>query len=218
MENRLPRPIFCWTFGTESASLDADLMKIKRYLLFFLLFCLSAGLFVLLSRSGAGTQAPKLPAMEDGALARAAGFVYTRTVDGRVNWKIEADEATYSEDRRDIRFGKVVGTFFGQENQTLRVNGAGGLFHVQRNELEVEGGVRIVSSLGYAMTTEKLRYSEDDKTVRAESSVFVHGNGISMTSGKMDFQVDQERLLLYDEVKGTLWNAKKIMEKGAEGN
>ncbi len=193
-------------------------MKIKRYALFLLLFCLGAGLFVLLSRSDPGSPGPKLPAMEDGALARAEGFVYTRTVDGSVKWEIKAEEATYSEDRQDIRFGKVVGTFFEKGKQTLRVSGAGGLFHVENKDIEVEGGVRIVSSLGYAMTTERMSYSEDDKTVRADSSVFVHGNGLSMTSGKMDLQVNQEKLLLYDEVKGTLWNAKTIMGKAAEGN
>ncbi|MCZ7585294.1 MAG: LPS export ABC transporter periplasmic protein LptC [Deltaproteobacteria bacterium] len=153
-----------------------------------------------------GTSRPTVfQEINDGTYARAEGFTYTRTMDGRVEWEIRAGQAEYSEDRQTARFDKVEAVFYDENRREVRLTGPHGAYETNTQNIDVDGGVRVVSSLGYALETPSLRYTQDDRTISGDEQVFVRGEGFSLEGGRVSLRLEGEFLVLDGNVRGTIW-------------
>jgi LPS export ABC transporter protein LptC len=185
-------------------------MKTKRvFLLGFAVLILAGALWVFF-KSPSDNPVQTTPRLEEGTYARAEGFSYTRNTDGRVEWEIKAKQADYLESRQIAEFKMVEAVFYDKNNQTVRLNGKTGRYFVDTQDIEVGGDVRIVTSMGYTLTTETLKYTQADQTIRSASQAFVHGEGVAMSCDQVVLAVPDEKLELIGDVKGTLWNPEMI--------
>lgn len=167
---------------------------------------------------GEENAAPEAVVAEDeaGHFSKAEGFAFTRTHEGRVEWEIKAKEAVYSDDEKTARFTDVEALFYPKDSGTLRLSGKRGVFDVANQNIELTDGVRLISSRGYTMTTGHLRYSQADRTIRTESTVFVNGDGMALSCEGMTVDVAGERLIFENNVKSTLWNTDVLAERPHE--
>lgn len=143
---------------------------------------------------------------EEGNSSRAQGFTFTRTQSGRVEWEIRAKEAVYTEDRNTVEFHEIEAFFYPDDAGSLRLAGAHGRLFTQTQNVELDGGVRLISSKGYTLTTDRVTYTQADRTIRADTQVFIRGEGMAMSSVGMTVAIEDERLEFLSEVKSTLWN------------
>jgi len=86
-------------------------------------------------------------------------FVLTETLDGRIEWKMEAAEARHYPEEGVTRLTELTLRFYdtlGTEKSVLTADGG----HVQdgTGDMTALGNVRVVSTEGDELTTEELRY------------------------------------------------------------
>ncbi len=162
--------------------------------------------------SGVGPSEPEVPETEDGNSSRAEGFTFTRTQAGRVEWEIRAKEAVYTEDRKTAEFHEIEAFFYPDNAGSLRLAGERGRLFTDTQDVELDGGVRLISSKGYTLTTDHVKYTQTDRTIRTDAQVFIRGEGMAMSSVGMAIAIEDERLEFLSDVKSTLWNVQLLQQ------
>ncbi len=177
--------------------------------MFFLRIFLLVSMLGVLATACGHDESPtglEVPDSEDGNSSRAQGFTFTRTQAGRVEWEIRAKEAVYTEDRKTAEFTEIEAFFYPEGAGSLRLAGTRGRLHTDTQDVELDGGVRLISSKGYTLTTDHVKYTQSDRTIRTDAQVFIRGEGMAMSSVGMTIAIEDERLEFLSEVKSTLWN------------
>ncbi|MCB9477426.1 MAG: LPS export ABC transporter periplasmic protein LptC [Deltaproteobacteria bacterium] len=165
-----------------------------------------------ISRDTADKAAEPARDVAEGSVAKVQGFKYARTLDGEVEWEVKAAEAVYTPGKEEATFSGVEAEFFTEAQGTVRVKGDQGTFDSEQQNLNLENHVRVDSSMGYSMSTDKLRYTQDDKTIRSEGLVYFHGDGMAMSGEHLTIRLDDELIELTGNVKTSIWNTGPLQE------
>jgi LPS export ABC transporter protein LptC len=185
-------------------------MKTMRILKVILLILPLCGLLWLAVRPSVKNITNTVDRIAEGAYATGEDFSFTRNKNGRVECEIKAKQAEYSENKQIANFKDVEATFFDEKDRTVRVTGKKGKYNSDTQNLELFGEVRVVTSLGYSMSTEGLIYTNADRTIRSTSPAFIKGDGVAMNSEQVVFYIDDEKADFVGDVKSTLWNPRML--------
>ncbi len=104
---------------------------------------------------------------------------YSGTKEGRVEWELKADSAKKTKGVDLTLLTNVTAVLYSRNGKSYTLTAREGRYVEGAGEVSVEGNVRIESTDGFVMNTEKLLYKLDSKEISTDADV-------EMTSGAMD--------------------------------
>lgn len=183
--------------------MSTPLFKIFKYLVISLILLVSitvAGfLYLWMGRKGASFNLPKI--IPD---LKIEGVHLTRAVAGKMEWELRARSADFFREEGVTRLDAPKVVFFGNGDKRIELTGSKGEVFNNTNDLAVSGDVRIVSSNGYTLRSDFLRYYSEKKIVTTESKVFMKGKGIDMEGVGMVTDIERELIFIKKGVKAVL--------------
>lgn len=183
--------------------MSTPLFKIFKYLVISLILLVSitvAGfLYLWMGRKGASFNLPKI--IPD---LKIEGVHLTRAVAGKMEWELRARSADFFREEGVTRLDAPKVVFFGNGDKRIELTGSKGEVFNNTNDLAVSGDVRIVSSNGYTLRSDFLRYYSEKKIVTTESKVFMNGKGIDMEGAGMVADIERELIFIKKGVKAVL--------------
>lgn len=183
--------------------MSTPLFKIFKYLVISLILLVSitvAGfLYLWMGRKGASFNLPKI--IPD---LKIEGVHLTRAVAGKMEWELRARSADFFREEGVTRLDAPKVVFFGNGDKRIELTGSKGEVFNNTNDLAVSGDVRIVSSNGYTLRSDFLRYYSEKKIVTTESKVFMNGKGIDMDGVGMVADIERELIFIKKGVKAVL--------------
>lgn len=104
------------------------------------------------------------------------GFHLVETQNGQKEWQIKADKATSLKLQEPVvRLEKADVTFYGENEVTFKVLGEKGDVDVNSKDIWISGNVRMASSNGYRIRTEKVLYKSQERKLFAPGFVKLIG-------------------------------------------
>ncbi len=186
-----------------SFCMSTPLFKIFKYMVISLIFLVSitvAGfLYLWMGSKGASFNLPRI--IPD---LKIEGVHLTRAVAGKMEWELRAISADFFKEEGVTRLDSPKVIFFGNGDKRIELTGSKGEVFNNSNDLAVSGDVRIVSSDGYTLRSDFLRYYSEKKIVATESKVFMKGKGINMEGVGMVADIERERVIVKKGVKAVL--------------
>lgn len=133
---------------------------------------------------------------------------YTETREGVKEWELEAASAQYFKEDGSVVFEKVRAAFFGENEQTYRLEGEKGRLSTQTKAFEAFDGVKLETSDGYRLETRSLHYQADKRELSTGDPVEMHGPQGNLTGTGMIVHLDQQRIKILRQVTVVLtpWN------------
>ncbi|MBF8250549.1 MAG: lptC [Deltaproteobacteria bacterium] len=183
--------------------MSTPLFKIFKYLVISLILLVSitvAGfLYLWMGKGGASLNLAKI--IPD---LKIEGVHLTRAVAGKTEWELRAKSADFFKEEGVTRLDAPKVVFFGNRDKRIELTGSKGEVFNNTNDLAVSGDVRIVSSDGYTLRSDFLRYFSEKKIVTTESKVIMKGKGIDIEGVGMVADIEQDRVFIKNSVKAVL--------------
>lgn len=183
--------------------MSTPLFKIFKSLVISLILLVSitvAGfLYLWMGRKGDSFNLPRI--IPD---LKIEGVHLTRAVAGKMEWELRARSADFFKEEGVTRLDAPKVIFFGNGDKRIELTGSKGEVFNNSNDLAVSGDVRIVSSDGYTLRSDFLRYYSEKKIVTTESKVSMKGKGIDMEGVGMVADIERERIFVKKGVKAVL--------------
>lgn len=127
-------------------------------------------------------------------------------------WELWADQADKRSGFQDWDLVKVKAQFFGRDRLRYNVLGRQGSVAESQKDMEIVGDVRTISSEGYRIEAESLKYNSEDRTLETPGHVSLFGPPGASRSGS-SFQmegvglkafVEESTIVLEDQVVATV--------------
>lgn len=178
-------------------------MKTFKYLvislILFVVIAVAGFLYVWMGREGASFNLPRI--IPD---LKIEGVHLTRAVAGKMEWELRAISADFFKEEGVTRLDAPKVVFFGNRDKRIELTGSKGEVFNNTNDLAVSGDVRIMSSDGYTLMSDYLRYYSDKKIIVTESKVFLKGRGLDMEGVGMMADLERDRIIVKKNVKAVL--------------
>jgi LPS export ABC transporter protein LptC len=146
--------------------------------------------------SGAATR----PARTPGGAGVASGEIRLGDLvgtddQGRVRWRVLADDMTLQEARQTVVLRRVRATFFDNDGSRMLVNGDGGSYNTRTRSITVEGHVHGVTGTGRELFADTVYYSPQTRQVEGQGNVRVVQERVIMYADRMisDLTLGQTR-------------------------
>ena len=114
---------------------------------------------------------------------------------GRVRWRILADDMMLRQAQQTIGLRNVRATFFDNDGTSMRVNGEVGTYNTRTREVTVGGNVHGVTSAGRELFADAVHYSPQSRQVEGRGHVRVVQERVIMYADSMvsDLTLGQTR-------------------------
>jgi LPS export ABC transporter protein LptC len=132
---------------------------------------------------------------------------YTETREGIKEWELEAASARYFQNENTLFFEEVKATFFGKNQDTYVLVGERGKFNTQTKAIEVFNGVKLDSSDGYRMRTQRLQYQADKRELKTSDPVEMSGPQLQIQGTGLIVELDHQRMKILKRVTTTFFPA-----------
>lgn len=140
-------------------------------------------------------------ALPDGADISIDDIRHTAVKDGRKEWELEAASARYSDSAQTARFEDVRVVFFMENDREVTVTGRQGRLDTVTNDIQLSGDV-VVQDADYELTTERLRYDQEDRTIHVPVPVRVEGKAFTVQAEAMTVDLETETARFAGAVEG----------------
>lgn len=130
---------------------------------------------------------------------------YTHTEGGIARWRLVARQVEHSTSDRQTSLEALSLVFYdpaGAEQGTLRADR--GQVNADFTVVEVRGAVEIVNRDGFTVTTERLTYRQEDRSIRTDAPVRLVGDGMKVDGVGLVMHLDTRRTQLLDKVRAVL--------------
>jgi LPS export ABC transporter protein LptC len=128
---------------------------------------------------------------------------YTETREGVKEWEMEAASAVYFKGENTILLDHVRAVFYGKDKERYVLVGEKGKFHTQSKMIEVYDGVKIDSSGGYHLRTERLKYEAEQRKLTTSDPVEMNGPDLQVEGVGMVVDLNLQRLRVLGGVTST---------------
>ncbi len=129
---------------------------------------------------------------------------YTKTLDGKPLWTLEADSADHSMDDGITRIKNVHMVFFDPQMGEIVLTAEQGELIPASQTVTVRSNVKVVSSPGSVMQTEFLEYQEADYSLHTDREVRLHFDHFEVVGKGMRLNVENRKLVLLSNVQALL--------------
>lgn len=116
------------------------------------------------------------------------GFQYTSSQAGVKQWKMKARRAFFFNAERLVHALDIDADLYDSEGKITHVIGNEAFYDLNTRVLNTYGNVKTRMPDGFETFSEHLRFLPNDRVVRANDDVAVHGGGISEEGQKLEFE------------------------------
>ncbi|HHL39020.1 MAG TPA: LPS export ABC transporter periplasmic protein LptC [Deltaproteobacteria bacterium] len=135
---------------------------------------------------------------------------YSGMKEGRREWELEAETATYYKGE-DLAVLDDVKAVLYSEAGTYTLRGREGRYFGSAGRIDVSGGVTVVSveagGGGYRLETERISYFTDEKRISTDDEVRLFSAAFDVDGVGLRIDIDEGRLTVLDDVKTVLKDA-----------
>lgn len=122
------------------------------------------------------------------------------TRDGRDEWRLTADVATYSKSNDIMNLSNVMVLFYFKNGETGTLTGEQGHFLNASQNFGVEGNV-VAKASGYELKTPELFYNRQQDTLTAPERVLITSGDSYLEADNMLLEVKNNKLLMEGNIK-----------------
>ncbi len=134
----------------------------------------------------------RLPGNVDFGLERVH---YSQNENGIESWVLDADRAAYQRKEEELALTGVELTFFNAGSfGDVTLNAAGGILHQQRQMIDLQGDVRIVTSTGEQFRSETLQFDYARRLATTDDPISMRGPQLKLTGEGMALDLAQGTL------------------------
>lgn len=134
---------------------------------------------------------------------------YTHIEEGRPRWRLVAEQVERQAATGLLGVGSPQMSFYDPEGELSGTLQAGeGEVSDDYRKVLLRGDVILQNSAGYTLYTDHLDYDQSTQTATTDAYVRLVGNGLNLEGTGLAFHVQQQRLNLHADVKGTLDSGK----------
>ncbi len=129
------------------------------------------------------------------------GIRFSEIKGDKVSWTIEAVAIRYYQDEERITLDKPRVKMYPPEGGEVKVTGNSGEFFRLSGDMDLIGSVEGSSDLGYTMTTDRLHYSESEKTISTDAPVLIKSDDMSLNGKGLVFDIESQQLSISKGVR-----------------
>ena len=126
---------------------------------------------------------------------------YTKVGDSGMKWEVTADSARYQKKDNLALFEKVKVRLVTKEGGVVLLNGDRGRLNTLSRDMEIEGGVVIVSENGDRITTDRLLYRNAGRRIETDRPVVMEKGSSRISGVGMIFRMDEKKVTLLSRVR-----------------
>jgi LPS export ABC transporter protein LptC len=120
--------------------------------------------------------------------------------DAKVTWLLDAEEVTFSKDRRFMSFRHFRLQVEPQDRPRVELVGKRGDYDTQTGELVLQGGLKGKTDNGYTFETESAVYNQKKGDLQTQEPVVITGPLFSIQGRGLSFNLNKEILTIHSEV------------------
>jgi LPS export ABC transporter protein LptC len=178
------------------------MVKRPQRLILVALLALSAALLLRTALNKEKPAAAPSGGEEKQPFATIENLVYTRTVDGVVQWQMQSDEGLYYADDKRLDLRQVNGTIFSSDRR-ITLKGDNGRVFLNTRTASLEGGVVGRTDDGYVLYTKRLDFAGDSHQIHTDEAVLIEGKNVTVQGVGMDADLKKQTFVLRQAVKAT---------------
>ncbi|MBR34674.1 MAG: LPS export ABC transporter periplasmic protein LptC [Nitrospinae bacterium] len=121
--------------------------------------------------------------------------------EGKKQWELNADKAEVVNSKGITRLKNIEMNFFRKNGDELFVSADRGTIENSNNNIELIGNIKVLNLDGYRLTTEKLKWTSDKKTILTDDEIEISGADLDIFGKRMTVDVENEIFEIYGGVR-----------------
>ncbi len=131
---------------------------------------------------------------------RINNFFYTKTMVNRIEWELRSKLAEYYEGSHYAELTAIDAIFYAEDGREISLTADRGTFDSQSQDMDTEGSVVVITSDGYRLETEKLRYQAEPGLITSPVFVKITGPAFQLEGDELTINVHDETMRLASKV------------------
>jgi LPS export ABC transporter protein LptC len=126
---------------------------------------------------------------------------HTATKDGKTEWRLDAETASYAPGRQEVTFNRLTVVFYAEDDREIKLTADRGVLKKDTNDIEVTGNVLVMDDR-FSLKTERLDYSHGEKVISTSEPVRVKSESWDLEADSMSMDIDTRRTTFEGKVRG----------------
>ena len=149
------------------------------------------------------SQAPPAPE-ENAADLSINNFQHTATREGKIQWRLEAESASFFSDNKRVRLKNIRVIFFPKSAESeTRLDADSGILDIQTHDMDIMGNI-IIKNQQYRLRTETLHYSHELHIISTKKPVNIVGPSIQLRANTMKVDLKKGEMKCKGNVEGMI--------------
>jgi LPS export ABC transporter protein LptC len=144
-----------------------------------------------------------IPLILDGSSISIEKIHQTSTKNGVVEWNLEANSASYSQDKKEASFEDLSVTFFTKDNLKVVLTADKGILKTESSDIEVRGNITVKND-DYVLKTGKINYDNKKRVIFSGVPVEISGKSLNLVAGSMAIDLNTNKAELSGKVEGII--------------
>ena len=141
---------------------------------------------------------PPSPAQTDTSMNR---LFQVSTKEGRTEWKLEAASAEMDKTKKIAKLKDVSIIFYPKSGSEISLTASRGVIHTDSKDIE-ESGNDVIVNQNYRMITEKLEYTNKNRTLISSTRLAISDKFSSLKAARMVYYIAKNKSVLKGNVMG----------------
>jgi LPS export ABC transporter protein LptC len=135
---------------------------------------------------------------------RLSDMEFTELQEGKRLWTIRAAEAKYFQEEQKTLLATVRITFFLESGEEIQLESQEGALYAGTKNIELWDSVRAVLPRGYQLSTERVFYDHQKKTISSEVPVHLAGPDVQLEGRLWEYRIPENKVVIEGGVQGAL--------------
>ncbi len=144
-----------------------------------------------------------IPLILDGSSISIEKIHQTSTKNGVVEWNLEANSASYSQDKKEAFFEDLSVTFFTKDKLKVVLTADKGILKTESSDIEVRGNITVKND-DYVLKTGKINYDNKKRVIFSGVPVEISGKSLNLVAGSMTIDLNTNKAELSGKVEGII--------------
>ncbi len=128
-------------------------------------------------------------------------FHFTEVGDENWKWEVNAETAQYVKMDNLAHFNKVIMRIIRKDGKAITITGDKGWLHTDTKNATISGNVLVVTNSGDRITTDKLDYTDAEKTIFTKGGVRFKNASIEIIGKGMTLLIPEEKVSVHEHVR-----------------
>ena len=127
----------------------------------------------------------------------------TSTKNGVVEWSLDANSASYNEDKKEAIFEDLSVVFFTKDNLKVHLTADKGILKTESSNIEIRGNITVKNE-DYVLKTGKINYDNEKRIIFSKVPVEISGKSLNLVAGSMTIDLNTNKAELSGKVEGII--------------